>query len=308
MWASTSTSKPRVKRVGFTLIELLVVIAIIAILIGLLLPAVQKVREAANRMKCSNQLKQIGIAAHNYQSTNNRLPIGTYGDPPGNMASFTYQYLSSLVMLFPYMEQDNLYRTMTVYDDPSRVATPWYALGNNWNAAQNTIKSLLCPSDNAPTRKNCFVWMNPVPGTMYGYYFAAGGGGDNLGRTNYTGVGGYLGCVPNYPYPGLMVTQTDRSIATIPDGSSNVLMFGEVIGDTRTGGTYSYSWMVGYLATAWGISDTSNWYMFGGKHSGVINFCLGDGAIRAIRTNVNANAYIYATGFDDGVVFATSEL
>src|SRR5262245_19025962 len=99
-----------VPRRGFTLLELLVVIAIIAILIGLLLPAVQKIREAANRMKCSNNLKQIGLAIHNFHDTNDGMPPAWKYEPPAPSTRVTGVVESWGFNILPFLEQDNLFR------------------------------------------------------------------------------------------------------------------------------------------------------------------------------------------------------
>src|SRR5262245_51960653 len=151
------TLRPR--RGGFTLIELLVVIAIIAILIGLLLPAVQKVREAASRMSCQNNLKQVGLACHNYERSNNsfppgvNVPIGTtsgmlfpsnvvvtsgkVGQPP-----FPGQYGSWLMYILPYVEQDNLQKGLNF-----NVREYGNCNGPSSVGAQ-VVKIFICPSDN----------------------------------------------------------------------------------------------------------------------------------------------------------------
>src|ERR1700694_4305999 len=107
----------RVQRRGFGMIELLIVIAIIAILIALLLPAVQKVREAASRTQCINNMKQIGLGYHNFESTFKRLPPlygGSNGSTVVNSLKFPSVWASTHVFLLPYIEQDNLYKKMMV--------------------------------------------------------------------------------------------------------------------------------------------------------------------------------------------------
>jgi prepilin-type N-terminal cleavage/methylation domain-containing protein/prepilin-type processing-associated H-X9-DG protein len=130
------------QRRGFTLIEVLVVIAIIAILIGLLLPAVQKVREAANRMVCTNNLKQIALAAHNYHYANNRFSAG--GRIPVFVGDRPTGGTNLWVGLLPYIEQDNLYKQWDRDDNRKNVA------GGMRATTALVIKLLICPSDSLP--------------------------------------------------------------------------------------------------------------------------------------------------------------
>ena len=121
-------------RSAFTLIELLVVIAIIAILIGLLLPAVQKVREAAARAKCQNNLKQLGLAMHNYHSALNMFPPGQ-----GVVVANGNNGYNVLAHILPYIEQDNVYRSFDFLQSSST--------GNNATVRATVISTFLCPSD-----------------------------------------------------------------------------------------------------------------------------------------------------------------
>lgn len=215
-------------RKGFTLIELLVVIAIIAVLIGLLLPAVQKVREAANRMKCQNNLKQMGLAAHNYESTYSCLPP-RQGQTLLNGTVFNND-ASPQALILSFLEQANKYNQFNfnyrVWDDLAGPGQP-AAANINLKARTQDVSTYLCPSDGSPTVKAA-DWSNVANGAegRLNYY-------GNLGATAQlisTGPGAGIFSMPS---PGGGQTMKGVAIGQITDGTSNTALFAEVMRTTH---------------------------------------------------------------------------
>jgi prepilin-type N-terminal cleavage/methylation domain-containing protein/prepilin-type processing-associated H-X9-DG protein len=319
----------RVRR-GFTLIELLVVIAIIAVLIGLLLPAVQKVREAACKMSCTNNLHQLAIAAHDYQSIRGGLPPGC--DSQG---------VGCIVYLLPYLEQDNVYKNFSfnpaysVYyanpaNRPPSTSTNNIPRPPNPYGAEPTIKTLLCPSAPDPAG-----YVTVCEGVYYGqqgidypagftpsnpngdHLYSAAPGSLVLGRSNYVGMGGYY--APSwYPqYAGLFTFNSKNSLARVPDGTSNTILFGEVAGGYigwggqggLSSGVSGWAWACGFDYSGFNTPyagsvfnpNTSEWYNFSSQHTGVVNFAFADGSVQSLATGIDFGTWVYLSGYKDGV-------
>jgi len=310
-------------RRGFTLIELLVVIAIIAVLVGLLLPAVQKVRESAARAKCQSNLHNLALAVLNYESTNNQLPPGAQGLVPAATPSATKPAVmgtSWLVLILPQVEQGALYSQYNFSDDYNGT------IGNNLtNVGSQRVPIYYCPSG----AKEVSVNPSELQSNTAHYYAIMGPGAPNSTGLNYP-VGtqaspptqpstfsppntlsanpsnfSILGMMPYYEtFFGTqkgIVQMTD-----ILDGASNTMMVGELSWSLPVGAQSHYiSWIRGNnngagaaknitypinSMTLLNLTNTNDINM-GSNHTGGANFAFGDGSVRYLKQNVNLDVY-----------------
>jgi prepilin-type N-terminal cleavage/methylation domain-containing protein/prepilin-type processing-associated H-X9-DG protein len=290
------------RRAAFTLIELLVVIAIIAVLVGMLLPAVQKVREAANKSRCQNNLKQIGVAMHNHHDTYGKLPAGNgYGGPTPLRRSWT-------VLLLPFLEQDNIYKGVTLNLSQLDNGTVGSAGKTNLQLIQDNLKVVLCPSDSGSA--------TPKPRTdnASGITLALTNYAGNVGdHRNGSGTGTPAADGQWYDYGNSATTAMQtRGVITrygfganfneISDGTSNTYCVGEVVPDwcvwqdwghqSFATTAYPVNWRNSDLQRgALSPSNASETITFRSRHIAGANFVFCDGAVKFINDSIDYTLY-----------------
>jgi len=305
---------------GFTLIELLVVIAIIAVLIALLLPAVQSAREAARRAQCTNNLKQLGLGNHNYESANGVFPLGTFhmlplpggGPAPGSgqvPCGGTHEY-SIWIRLLPFFEQSTLYNA---FNDKVH-----YSYIQNATVQATGVSTIWCPSDPSVTALDFSDF-------TYGMRFSSyhGNGGTWFTPSRYQDI---PCCAPTGDFGTLTGQQngvfgfySKTTIASITDGTSNTMLTGELAwGQLNHGDQVCWSWwdsgnwadsmfstsfplngitnaLSYFNGSAPGINTDADVSGASSFHPGGANFGFCDGSVKFIKTSIQQSPYNFTT-------------
>jgi prepilin-type N-terminal cleavage/methylation domain-containing protein len=303
-------------RSAFTLIELLVVIAIIAILIALLVPAVQKVREAAARLQCSNNLKNLGLALHGYHDANKKFPPGCQDTvlPVPNPTNSTTMIAGTswIVFILPYIEQGPLYAKYNFTLAHNSAA-------NGTNVGMAVVPVIFCPSGPEPLAGQYTDPNSGVLGNPSTHYYGVMGPGGLTNPTAYTVNGKTFNATVGSPNTngawsahGILSRYTDAtgSVSTkrlvkmteVSDGTSNTFIVGERSMFPHPSGTKEYrSWIRGNSggagacknmtypinSTFYNGSNNFNDMSFGSSHTGGCNMCLADGTVRFVNQNTN---------------------
>lgn len=288
---------------GFTLIELLVVIAIIAVLIALLLPAVQQAREAARRSQCKNNLKQMGLAMHNYHDQSRMFPPGAVYARinPSATPAIYHNYISAWVFIMPFIDQANLYST-------------W-----NFNYMQNESPN----SDvNGPNRKPVSTYFCPSRPSRPTHFFAAGATTSAAGDYALSAGTGSVtaGASAGTSAPGVFYVNSPTKMRDVTDGTSNTILVGEKLtripnkpGDnTADNAQYRFSWHSTRNTTSpmnrdtyYNLAGNANPFHetdcnFGSDHVGGAQFLFADGSVHFINENINLQLYQRLSDRADG--------
>lgn len=331
-----SDFSPR-RRQAFTLIELLVVIAIIAILIALLLPAVQQAREAARRTQCRNNLKQIGLAMHNYHDTYGTFPIGClYGNING-IEVYASSRISWAARILPYIDQVPLYNNINFNPHPANTGT------NLSTVVGVDIPGYRCPSDPGTRPNAAYAPLNYMVSVGSADNVRGDGGNSTPLTGNSVTPDGYWSAVAqnNGTQKGVFSSNSRTRISEITDGASNTLLASECRVGTKiyanageslcntakatapdnTRSDRGFSWFFGEWNTWYfscartpnfnrtapdnGIYDCT--YFSGGGgfaarslHTGGVHALLGDGSIRFVSDNINLQTWQYLGNKSDG--------